>query len=139
MVHRGLEACERLSPLCLYVLGRLAATLQNLYKHVSVHDLAKSIQTRVCTTHTEPTPAVLPRRGRPHKRVTPSQPPHGNLAHAIRKSINRFRPTLHLNGLEDVPVSFIRWITVYSILGGWRFVRTIQFNVSKLRRSHDHE
>ena len=52
MVRRGLEACERLSPLCLYVLGRLAATLQNLYKHVSVHDVAKSIQTCVCTTHT---------------------------------------------------------------------------------------
>ena len=52
MVHRGLEACERLSPLCLYVLGRIVATLQNLYKHVSVHDVAKSIQTRVCTTHT---------------------------------------------------------------------------------------
>ena len=36
MVRRGLEACERLSPLCLYVLGRLAATLPSLYKHVSV-------------------------------------------------------------------------------------------------------
>ena len=52
MVRRGLEVCERLSPLCLYVIGRLAATLQSLYKHVSVHDVAKSIQPRVCTTHT---------------------------------------------------------------------------------------
>ena len=52
MVRRGLEAYERLSSLCLYVLGRLVATLQSLYKHVSVHDVAKSIQTRVCTTHT---------------------------------------------------------------------------------------
>jgi len=42
MIRRGLEACERLSPRCLYVLGRLAATLPSLYK--TAYDVAKPIE-----------------------------------------------------------------------------------------------